>query len=65
MTPMAVDNQQAKVMMYVVPAMFTAFMVYVPSGLVLYIMTNSILTILQQLAINSRATASPQKVPGR
>lgn len=55
MTPMAMDNPQAKVMMYVMPIMFTVFMVAMPSGLVLYIMTNSILTIFQQLAINRRA----------
>ena len=65
LTPMAVDSQQARMMMYIMPVMFFSFMVYLPSGLVLYILTNSILTIFQQLVINSRATASPQKVPGR
>jgi YidC/Oxa1 family membrane protein insertase len=54
-TPMAMDNQQAKVMMWVMPVMLTVFMVPLPSGLVLYILVNSILTILQQLAINKRA----------
>lgn len=54
-TPMAMDNQQAKVMTWVMPVMLTVFMVPLPSGLVLYILVNSILTILQQLAINKRS----------
>lgn len=52
--PMAVDNQQMKVMMYMMPVMFTFFMFALPSGLVLYILVNSALTIVQQLAINRR-----------
>lgn len=56
-TPMAMDNQQAKVMTYVMPVMLTGFMVALPSGLVLYILVNSILTILQQLAINKRSAS--------
>lgn len=50
--PMALDNQQMKVMMYVMPVMFTFFMFALPSGLVLYILVNSALTIVQQLVIN-------------
>jgi YidC/Oxa1 family membrane protein insertase len=57
LTPMATDNQQAKVMMYVMPLMLTFLMVSLPSGLVLYILINTILTIIQQLAINRRAVA--------
>lgn len=57
LTPMAADNQQAKTMMFVMPVMLTMFMIALPSGLVLYILVNTILTILQQLAINKRAVA--------
>ncbi len=53
-TPTTMDNQQMKVMMYMMPVMFSVFLIALPSGLVLYILVNSILTILQQLAINSR-----------
>ena len=53
-TPTAADSQQAKVMMYMMPIMFTVFMVALPSGLVLYIFVNSVLTIFQQLAINKK-----------
>jgi YidC/Oxa1 family membrane protein insertase len=57
-TPMPMDSQQAKVMTWVMPVMLTCFMVPLPSGLVLYILVNSILTILQQLAINKRAATA-------
>ncbi|MEO1171325.1 MAG: YidC/Oxa1 family membrane protein insertase, partial [Myxococcota bacterium] len=50
--PAAMDNQQMKVMMYTMPVMFTFFMFALPSGLVLYILVNSALTIIQQLVIN-------------
>ncbi|MEM6531284.1 MAG: membrane protein insertase YidC [Myxococcota bacterium] len=50
--PAAIDNQQMKVMMYTMPVMFTFFMFALPSGLVLYILVNSALTIIQQLVIN-------------
>ncbi len=56
-TPSTMDNQQAKVMMYVMPLMFTLLMFSLPSGLVLYIVVNSILTIVQQLVINRRLVA--------
>ena len=52
-TPTATDNQQAKIMMFVMPIMLTVFMIALPSGLVLYIFVNSILTIAQQLIINT------------
>lgn len=48
------DSQQAKVMLYVMPVMLTVFMIALPSGLVLYILINSVLTIAQQLVINRR-----------
>ena len=48
------DNPQAKVMLYVMPVMLTVFMLPLPSGLVLYILFNSILTIVQQMVINKR-----------
>ncbi len=52
LSPAPADNQQAKMMLYVMPVMLTVFMIALPSGLVLYILINSILTIIQQLAIN-------------
>jgi YidC/Oxa1 family membrane protein insertase len=35
-------------MMYFMPAMFTVFMLFLPSGLGVYMFTNSVLAIAQQ-----------------
>ena len=56
-TPTSADSQQAKIMMMVMPFMLTFFMLALPCGLVLYIFVNSVLTIIQTLAINKRTPA--------
>jgi YidC/Oxa1 family membrane protein insertase len=45
------DPMQQKMMQYFMPALFTAFMLQLPSGLTLYIFTNNILSIAQQLGL--------------
>lgn len=45
MTPSQVDNQQAKIMLYIMPVMFTGFMLFLPSGLNLYILVNMLLEV--------------------
>ena len=52
MTPTTVDSAQAKVMLYGMPIMFTVFMLFLPSGLNLYIFVNTILSIAQQQVTN-------------
>ncbi len=52
LSPTSVDSQQAKMMMYMMPAFFTFIMLYLPSGLVLYIFVNSVLSIAHQLIYN-------------
>jgi YidC/Oxa1 family membrane protein insertase len=47
MTPTTGDPAQAK-MMKMMPIIFSLFMLALPSGLVIYILTNSLLSILQQ-----------------
>jgi YidC/Oxa1 family membrane protein insertase len=42
------DPAQQKMMMYFMPAMFTVFMLFLPSGLGVYMFTNSVLAIVQQ-----------------
>ncbi len=42
------DPQQAKIMLYMMPIMMGAFMLFLPSGLCLYMLTNSGLSIAQQ-----------------
>jgi len=48
LNPSAGDQMQAKIMMWVMPIMFTAMMLFLPSGLVVYILVNTVLGIAQQ-----------------
>jgi YidC/Oxa1 family membrane protein insertase len=52
LNPAPPDPVQAKVMQFL-PVMFTVFFAFFPAGLVLYWLTNSVLSILQQWRINS------------
>ncbi len=54
LTPSTMDPAQAKMMMYLMPAMMTAFLLFLPAGLCLYILTNSSLSIAQQRYIDWR-----------
>lgn len=56
-TPTAMDSAQAKMMLWMMPIMFTAFMLFLPAGLVIYILANSVLTIAQQMLIQRRRLA--------
>jgi YidC/Oxa1 family membrane protein insertase len=47
-TPTTMDSAQAKMMLYLMPVMFTVFMLFLPSGLVFYILVNTVLTIIHQ-----------------
>jgi YidC/Oxa1 family membrane protein insertase len=49
--PQQMDAAQQKMMTYVMPAVFTAMMLFLPSGLGVYMFTNSLLGIVQQLAV--------------
>ena len=51
LNPAPADPVQAKVMQ-IMPIMFTVFFAFFPSGLVLYWVTNTLLSILQQWKIN-------------
>lgn len=53
----ATDEMQAKIMKYGMPVLFTLFMLFLPSALVLYILVNSILTIGQNLLIKRKMEA--------
>jgi YidC/Oxa1 family membrane protein insertase len=50
-TPSTMDPMQAKMMMYMMPIMITLFMLFLPAGLCLYMLTNSALGIGQQKLI--------------
>jgi YidC/Oxa1 family membrane protein insertase len=51
-SPSPQDSQQAKMMMYMMPVMFTFFTLFVPSGLTLYILTNTLLSMAHQAWMN-------------
>lgn len=48
LTPTTMDPAQAKMMMWFMPIMITVFMLFLPAGLCLYMLTNSALGIGQQ-----------------
>ena len=54
MTPTAMDNAQAKMMLYFMPIFFTVIMLYLPSGLTLYIFVNTLLGIAHQFYIKKQ-----------
>jgi YidC/Oxa1 family membrane protein insertase len=64
-SPTPPDGQQ-KAMMYMMPVMFTAFSIFLPSGLTIYILTNTLLTMGQQWWLNrgdgtmARTTPAPK-----
>lgn len=47
-------NKQAAMMMKIMPVMFTAFMVFLPSGLVLYYALSLLIGVLQQFYVRKR-----------
>jgi YidC/Oxa1 family membrane protein insertase len=53
LSPTTMDNAQARMMMYFMPAMFTFFMLFLPAGLTLYILVNTLLGIAHQYYMNS------------
>jgi YidC/Oxa1 family membrane protein insertase len=49
------DPVQAKMMMYLLPLFFTAMMLFLPAALGVYMLTNSVLGITQQLVVEKIA----------
>ncbi|MFI5300116.1 MAG: membrane protein insertase YidC [Polyangiales bacterium] len=50
-TPMQMDPTQAKIMLYFMPGMFMVFMLFLPAGLAMYSLTNSLLGITQTIVM--------------
>ena len=63
LNPAPADPVQAKVMQ-IMPVMFTVFFAFFPSGLVLYWVTNTVLSIAQQWYINKVVHAEAVKAKG-
>ena len=64
LNPKPPDPMQAKIMT-AMPVMFTVFFMFFPSGLVLYWLTNSVFSTLQQWRINRRTDQAPAKRAAR
>lgn len=52
MSPSGADQQQQQMMSFMMPVMFTAFSLFLPAGLALYMLTSYLIGILQQLYVN-------------
>jgi YidC/Oxa1 family membrane protein insertase len=52
MSPSGADQQQQKMMSVMMPVMFTAFSLFLPAGLAIYMLTSYLIGIVQQLYIN-------------
>ena len=59
LNPAPPDPMQAK-MMWIMPLIFSVMFFFFPAGLVLYWLTNNILSIVQQWIINTRMGVPPQ-----
>ena len=59
LNPAPPDPMQAK-MMWIMPLMFSVMFFFFPAGLVLYWITNNVLSIAQQWIINTRMGVPPQ-----
>jgi YidC/Oxa1 family membrane protein insertase len=59
------DPVQQKMMMYMLPAVFTVMMLFLPAALGVYMLTNSLLGIGQQLAVEKIAPRSPSSGPSK
>jgi YidC/Oxa1 family membrane protein insertase len=59
LNPAPPDPMQAK-LMWIMPLAFSVMFFFFPSGLVLYWITNNVLSIAQQWVINTRMGVPPQ-----
>lgn len=58
-TPSGVDNEQARMMAWMMPTIFTVMMLFLPSGLGVYIFANVLLSLIQTLIqVRPAATAA-------
>jgi YidC/Oxa1 family membrane protein insertase len=64
MSPAGTDPQQQKMMAIMMPVMFTGFSLFLPAGLALYTLTNSLLAIIHQLVVNRMADRMAEPAGG-
>jgi YidC/Oxa1 family membrane protein insertase len=58
--PQQGDAAQQKMMMYMMPGIFTVMMLFLPAGLGVYMTTNSVLAIAQQLLVERYLKGNPR-----
>ncbi len=58
------DPMQAKMMMYLLPGVFTVMMLFLPAALGVYMLTNSVLGITQQLVVEKIAPRGGKPAKG-
>jgi YidC/Oxa1 family membrane protein insertase len=64
MMPMQGDPAQQKMMLYLMPGMFIVMMLFLPSGLGVYMFTNGVLGIVQQQLVERHAKRAVSKGKG-
>jgi YidC/Oxa1 family membrane protein insertase len=64
LTPATGDSQQQKVMQWMMPIMMGVFSLLFPSGLALYMLTNTILGMIHQIYMN-RSDPTPAPKPAQ
>jgi YidC/Oxa1 family membrane protein insertase len=62
--PPALDAAQQRMMVWFMPIFFTAIMLNYPAGLLLYIFTNNLLTVLQQAVLKRILSRGGEAPPG-
>lgn len=61
-TPSGVDNEQARMMAWMMPIIFTVMMLFLPSGLGVYIFANVLLSLIQtMIQVRPAQTAATKK----
>jgi YidC/Oxa1 family membrane protein insertase len=60
-TPSGVDNEQARMMAWMMPIIFTVMMLFLPSGLGVYIFANVLLSLIQTMIQVRPSQSTPAK----
>ena len=60
--PQPADSEQQKMLLYIMPVMFTFMSLWFPAGLTVYILTNTLLTMAHQFWNNRNEPKAPPRV---
>ena len=65
LTPQTLDSAQAKIMNWVMPIFFTGIMLFLPAGLTLYILVNTVLGVAHHWHIHNSPDTPEKKKPAK